>query len=90
MTADTAPAEYSRRRGERTDSAIKKLPDDKGWRARATLGTDPVTGTQVRPTKVFATKKGPSARLTNSASSGASTRGRRSPRAPSTRRLITG
>ena len=32
-------------------------PNGKGWRARPTLGTDPVTGTQVRPTKVFATKK---------------------------------
>ncbi|WP_239450616.1 tyrosine-type recombinase/integrase [Gordonia terrae] len=29
----------------------------KGWRARPTLGTDPVTGKQVRPTKVFPTKK---------------------------------
>ena len=57
MTAHIAHAEYSRRRGERTDSSIKKLPNDKGWRARPTLGTDPVTGKQVRPTKVFATKK---------------------------------
>ena len=32
-------------------------PGEKGWRARPTLGTDPVTGKQVRPTKVFATKK---------------------------------
>ncbi|KUI13237.1 recombinase XerD [Mycobacterium lehmannii] len=46
----------SRQRGERTDSSIKKLPGG-GWRARPTLGTDPVTGKQVRPTKVFATKK---------------------------------
>ncbi|WP_326544678.1 site-specific integrase [Mycobacterium sp. 2-64] len=44
-------------RGERTDSSIKKLPNGNGWRARPTLGTDPVTGKQVRPTKVFATKK---------------------------------
>ena len=46
-----------KQRGERTDSSIKKLPNGKGWRARPTLGTDPVTGKQVRPTKVFATKK---------------------------------
>ena len=44
-------------RGERTDSSIKRLPNGAGWRARPTLGTDPVTGKQVRPTKVFATKK---------------------------------
>ena len=46
-----------KQRGERTDSSIKKLPNGKGWRARPTLGTDPVTGKQARPTKVFATKK---------------------------------
>ena len=46
-----------RKRAERTDSSIKRLPDARGWRARPTLGTDPVTGKQVRPTKVFATKK---------------------------------
>ena len=57
MSTDTAPAEHPRKRGERTDSSIKKLPNDKGWRARPTLGTDPVTGKQVRPTKVFVTKK---------------------------------
>src|SRR5271167_2457207 len=57
MRTDTAPAEHPRKRGERTDSSIKKLPNDRGWRARPTLGTDPVTGKQVRPTKVFATKK---------------------------------
>jgi len=50
---DTRP----HKRGERTDSSIKRLPNGKGWRARPTLGTDPVTGKQVRPTKVFATKK---------------------------------
>lgn len=49
-------AEHHRKRGERTDSSIKKLSTG-GWRARPTLGTDPVTGKQVRPTKVFATKK---------------------------------
>ncbi|OBI78926.1 recombinase XerD [Mycolicibacterium fortuitum] len=53
MTADPQP----KKRAERTDSSIKKLPNGKGWRARPTLGTDPVTGKQVRPTKVFATKK---------------------------------
>ncbi|HEX3288443.1 MAG TPA: site-specific integrase, partial [Mycobacterium sp.] len=37
--------------------SIKKLPNGKGWRARPTLGTDPVTGKQVRPSKVFPTKK---------------------------------
>lgn len=46
-----------RRRSERADSSIKRLPDGRGWRARPTLGIDPVTGKQVRPTKVFATKK---------------------------------
>ncbi|MCV7300667.1 tyrosine-type recombinase/integrase [Mycobacterium barrassiae] len=46
-----------RQRGERTDSSIKRLPGGKGWRARPTLGTDPVTGKQVRPTKVFTTKR---------------------------------
>lgn len=49
----TAP----RKRGERTDHSIKRLSDGKGWRARPTLGIDPVTGKQVRPTKVFTTKK---------------------------------
>src|SRR5271156_3583927 len=57
MSTDTALAEHPGKRGERTDSSIKKLPNGKGWRARPTLGTDPVTGKQVRPTKVFATKK---------------------------------
>ena len=57
MSTDTAPTEHPRKRGERTDNSIKKLANDKGWRARPTLGTDPVTGKQVRPTKVFATKK---------------------------------
>lgn len=52
-TDDTQP----KQRGDRTDSSIKRLPNGKGWRARPTLGTDPVTGKQVRPTKVFATKK---------------------------------
>ncbi|HJT96463.1 MAG TPA: Arm DNA-binding domain-containing protein [Mycobacterium sp.] len=33
------------------------MPNGAGWRARPTLGTDPVTGKQVRPTRVFATKK---------------------------------
>ncbi len=46
-----------RKRSERADSSIKRLPDGKGWRARPTLGIDPVTGKQVRPTKVFSTKK---------------------------------
>ncbi|GAB1811838.1 tyrosine-type recombinase/integrase [Mycobacterium sp. MUNTM1] len=46
-----------RQRGERTDNSIKRLTNGNGWRARPTLGTDPVTGKQVRPTKVFATKK---------------------------------
>lgn len=49
----TAP----RKRGERADSSITRLPDSRGWRARPTLGVDPVTGKQVRPTKVFGTKK---------------------------------
>ncbi|MCZ4652906.1 tyrosine-type recombinase/integrase [Gordonia amicalis] len=45
-----------RKRGTRADDSIKRLPNGKGWRARPTLGTDPMTGKQVRPTKVFATK----------------------------------
>ncbi len=49
----TAP----RKRAQRTDNSIKRLPDGQGWRARPTLGIDPVTGKQVRPTKMFATKK---------------------------------
>lgn len=51
------PEDAQRQRGERTDSSIKRLPNGKGWRARPTLGTDPVSGKQVRPTKVFTTKK---------------------------------
>lgn len=46
-----------RPRGQRTDNSIKRQPNSKGWRARPTLGTDPVTGKQVRPTKTFPTKK---------------------------------
>jgi integrase len=57
MSTDTALTEHPRKRGARADSSIKKLPNGKGWRARPTLGTDPVTGRQVRPTKVFATRK---------------------------------
>jgi len=57
MSTDTAPAEQPRKRGERIDSSIRKLPHGNGWRARPTLGIDPVTGKQVRPSKVFATKK---------------------------------
>ncbi|MGY4652503.1 tyrosine-type recombinase/integrase [Mycobacterium sp. URHB0021] len=53
MSTDDSQA---RQRGERTDSSIKRLPGGKGWRARPTLGTDPVIGKQVRPTKVFRTK----------------------------------
>ncbi|MEZ0053241.1 integrase [Mycobacterium sp. MAA66] len=52
----TATNEQPRPRGERADSSIKKLPGGR-WRARPTLGTDPVTGKQVRPTKVFDTKR---------------------------------
>jgi integrase len=57
MSTDTPPAEQPGKRGDRTDSSIKKLPGGKGWRARPTLGTDPLTGKQLRPTKVFATKR---------------------------------
>jgi integrase len=53
MSTDDSQA---RQRGDRTDSSIKRLSGGKGWRARPTLGTDPVTGKQVRPTKVFRTK----------------------------------
>ncbi|MCZ4536347.1 site-specific integrase [Gordonia terrae] len=49
-------SESQRQRGPRADNSIKKLPTG-GWRARPTLGMDPVTGKQVRPTKVFTTKK---------------------------------
>ncbi|MDP0399222.1 MULTISPECIES: tyrosine-type recombinase/integrase [Tsukamurella] len=45
----------TRQRGDRTDDSIRRLDSGK-WRARPTLGTDPVTGKQVRPTKIFATK----------------------------------
>lgn len=48
MSTDDSRA---RQRGDRTDSSIKRLPGGKGWRARPTLGTDPVTGKQVWPTK---------------------------------------
>lgn len=54
--AAAQPARQPKQRGDRTDSSIKRLPNGKGWRARPTLGTDPVTGKQVRPTKVFRTK----------------------------------
>lgn len=57
MSTDLTRAEQPEQRGERADNSIKKLPDGKGWRARPTLGRDPVTGKQVRPTKVFATKR---------------------------------
>src|SRR6476620_7323924 len=53
----TPTGEAPKRRRVRTDNSVKKLANGKGWRARPTLGTDPVTGKQVRPTKVFATKK---------------------------------
>lgn len=55
MTDEITEAQPTKR-GDRTDSSIKRLPGGKGWRARPTLGTDPVTGKQVRPTKVFRTK----------------------------------
>ncbi|MGW0037487.1 tyrosine-type recombinase/integrase [Gordonia sp. NPDC003376] len=50
MTTD-----HARKRGQRTDDGLTKLPDGR-WRARPTLGTDPVTGKQVRPYKTFSTK----------------------------------
>ena len=90
MSTDTAPADLPRKRGERTDSSIKKLPNGKGWRARPTLGTDPVTGKQVRPTKVFATKKAAQAWVTEQRHSGAPQRGRRSQLGRSTRSPPTG
>ena len=54
MTTDD---QQPKQRGNRTDNSIKRLPSGKGWRARPTLGTDPVTNKQVRPTKVFKNKK---------------------------------
>ncbi|BBX83550.1 tyrosine-type recombinase/integrase [Mycolicibacterium aubagnense] len=54
--SDDTTASQPRQRGERADSSIKKLPGGR-WRARPTLGIDPVTGKQVRPTKVFDTKR---------------------------------
>ncbi|MEV6656455.1 tyrosine-type recombinase/integrase [Nocardia fluminea] len=54
---DSTQDDAQRKRASRADSSITRLPNGKGWRARPTLGTDPVTGKQVRPTKVFATKK---------------------------------
>lgn len=60
--------ENQRQRGHRADNSVRpnmatvtvngqKKNVQKGWRARPTLGTDPVTGKQIRPTKVFPTKK---------------------------------
>ena len=43
-------------RGERIDEGIRQLPDGR-WQARPTLGTDPVTGRQVRAVKTFPTKR---------------------------------
>ncbi|ORA56361.1 site-specific integrase [Mycobacteroides franklinii] len=57
MSSDTSDSEPPKKRGEPTDSSITKLPNGRGWRARPPLGADPVTGKQVRPTKVFATKR---------------------------------
>lgn len=56
MSTDTTTDIQPKRRGERTDESLKQMPDGR-WRARPTLGTDPVTGKQVRPTKIFDTKK---------------------------------
>ena len=50
MTSDN-----TRKRGQRTDDGLTKLSDGR-WRGRPTLGTDPVTGKQVRPYKTFLTK----------------------------------
>ena len=50
MTTDN-----TRKRGQRTDDGLTRMPDGR-WRARPTLGTDPVTGKQVRPYKTFSTK----------------------------------
>ncbi|WP_035760328.1 tyrosine-type recombinase/integrase [Gordonia amicalis] len=44
-----------RKRGQRTDDGLTRMPDGR-WRARPTLGTDPVTGKQVRPYRTFSTK----------------------------------
>lgn len=57
MSIDMAPTGRPGKRGERADNSIKKLPNGTGWRARPTLGTDPLTGKQVRPTKIFDTKR---------------------------------
>ena len=46
-----------RKRAARSDDAIRRLPDNKGWEARPTLGRDPVSGKQVRAYKRFPTKK---------------------------------
>jgi hypothetical protein len=86
----TPTGEAPKRRGERTDNSVKKLPNGKGWRARPTLGTDPVTGKQVRPTKVFATKKPLRIGSPSSAASGVRRHGHPSPRARSMRSPITG
>ncbi|MBD0024396.1 tyrosine-type recombinase/integrase [Gordonia pseudamarae] len=48
-------ADDTRKRGPRTDDGLTKLADGR-WRARPTLGTDPVTGKQVRPYRTFSTK----------------------------------
>lgn len=56
MSTDPQPSHRPNKRGPRSDESIKQLPDGR-WRARPTLGADPATGRQVRPTKVFKTKK---------------------------------
>lgn len=45
-----------RQRAERKDNGVRKTKDGR-YQARPTLGIDPVTGTQVRVTKTFATKR---------------------------------
>ena len=86
----TPTGEAPKRRGERSDNSVKKLPNGKGWRARPTLGTDPVTGKQVRPTKVFATKKAAQDWVTEQRSQWSRRHGHPSPRARSMRSPITG
>lgn len=60
----TPRGQAPKKRGQRTDNSVTKLPSGNGWRARPTLGTDPVTGKQVRPTKIFETKKAAQAWVT--------------------------
>ena len=52
----TGQASAERQRAERKDNGVRKTKDGR-YQARPTLGVDPATGTEVRVTKTFATKR---------------------------------